>query len=103
MTKREQFKTELYSIASECLAHEQEDKINTTYTGYILNTLTERTEKMFINELIPRLERNIKTDSKLGIEQKYIDIQNKELQICNDRLKIITANEVEFKQFLKEV
>ena len=87
MTKREKFEIEVRSIAKQMIElQKQFPDENVTYTRYIMDDLTERTEKTFLNELTKKLEREIKVDKSLNMPS---EIHEAMLKVAKSRLKTI--------------
>lgn len=89
MTKREKLKQALRGIAKQMLdLQERYPEEDIAYTRYIMDGITERTEKMFLNELVPKLEEEIRIDKRLDIPSETHEAM---LKIVHARLEVLNS------------
>jgi|GEM_PF-6676672 len=85
MTKEERFRVTVRSYARQ-LIESGADRMQ----GYIIDDISRRTEKTFLNRYIKELSRDIPTYKDLGISsEQRILLLEKALQVCNDRLEVL--------------
>lgn len=76
MTRTEKYTNELRYIAK-----------NGGIARDININITAKTEIKILSEIVTRLTRQIKTDKKIGIDIKYIKLNEKMLELANKRIE----------------
>lgn len=84
MGKEQKYQVTIRSHARQCLESGAD-----TMTCYVLDDITSRTEKTFINRYIKTLVREIE-DLKYFNMMDRVPLLEKTLQICKDRLRVLS-------------
>lgn len=84
MTKEKHYRITIRSYAKQLVESGCD-----SMSGYIIEDITARTEKTFLNRYIKELERDIPTYKEMKFEEKKIELMEKALKVCNDRLNFL--------------